>query len=85
MRYAFVLGGGSLGEPLGGELCGDFLSRYGKGGHEEKSPIYGELRTLVWGGKLPAGSLGDKAMKGQRVIQWGWSDMKACWRTKMKA
>ncbi|WP_375646995.1 hypothetical protein [Bartonella sp. AA56HLJMS] len=39
------------------ELCGDFLSRYGKGGYEEKSPIYGELRALVWG-KLPAGSLG---------------------------
>ncbi|WP_375621495.1 hypothetical protein [Bartonella sp. AA97HXZ] len=83
-RYAFVLGGGALG---GGaweeELCGDFLSRYGKGGYEEKSPIYmgncgrlcgGSCRLVHWGGK---------AMKGQRVIQW--SDMKACWRTKMKA
>ncbi|WP_375682960.1 MULTISPECIES: hypothetical protein [unclassified Bartonella] len=44
------------------------------------------MRTLVCGGQLPAGSLGGgKAMKQQRVIQWGWSDMKACWRTKMKA
>ncbi|WP_375696348.1 hypothetical protein [Bartonella sp. AP331QHHD] len=36
----------------------------------------GSCRLVHWGGK---------AMKGQRVIQWGWSDMKACWRTKMKA
>ncbi len=37
-RYAFVLGGKLRGAALGGRaLRGDFLSRYGKGGHEEKS------------------------------------------------
>ncbi|WP_375640870.1 hypothetical protein [Bartonella sp. AA168HLJHH] len=38
--------------------------------------VGGSCRLVHWGGK---------AMKRQRVIQWGWSDMKACWRTKMKA
>ncbi len=58
-RYAFVLGGGTTwGESLGEELRGDFLSRYGKGGYEEKSPIYGELQTLVWGGSC-------------RLVHWG--------------
>ncbi|WP_375627716.1 MULTISPECIES: hypothetical protein [unclassified Bartonella] len=34
------------------------------------------------GGKLPAGSLGDKAMVGQRVIQWGWSDTESILENK---
>ncbi|WP_375682315.1 hypothetical protein [Bartonella sp. CE47NXGY] len=57
-----------LGEPLGGELCGDFLSRYGKEGMKKRALYMGNCGRLC-GGKLPAGSLGDKTMGGQVVIQ----------------
>ncbi|WP_375666363.1 hypothetical protein [Bartonella sp. TT121SHDZB] len=46
-----------------------------------KSPMYGQLRALV-GGVAGWFIGGDKAMEGQRVIQW--NDTKACWRTKMR-
>ncbi|WP_375707420.1 hypothetical protein [Bartonella sp. AA1HLJMS] len=79
------LGGDDLGEPLGGELCGDFLSRYGKEGMKKRALYMGNCGRLCVGGSCRLVHWGGKAMKGQRVIQWGWSDMKACWRTKMKA
>ncbi len=66
------------------ELCGDFLSRYGKEGMKKRALYMGNCGRLC-GGSCRLVHWGGKAMKGQRVIQWGWSDMKACWRTKMKA
>ncbi|WP_375689419.1 hypothetical protein [Bartonella sp. AP57NXGY] len=57
------LGGGRLG---GGELWGG--SRYGKEGMKKRALYMGNCGRLC-GGKLPAGSLGDKTMGGQVVIQ----------------
>ncbi|WP_375702046.1 hypothetical protein [Bartonella sp. AA89HNZF] len=54
---------------MGGEsFAGIFLADMGKGRHEEKSLYMGHCGRLC-GGKLPAGSLGDKTMVGQGIIQ----------------
>ncbi|WP_375678753.1 hypothetical protein [Bartonella sp. AP33XZML] len=53
----------SRGAPLGRGLAD-----MEKGGMKKRALYMGNCRRLC-GGKLPAGSLGDKAMKGQVVIQ----------------